>query len=223
MIPQVKAELVKIRSTRTTVGLIVGMVALHRVLHAAFRAAQPASTLASKEDQRELLSVSSLTGVFSANAVVLLGDQRVPLRHDPSEDPVQPRPLTYAGRQGRRRRAGRTRIRGPRRGDRLGNRLHDPRRPWHHRRAHQRRHSAAHARRARRRGPVGPIGAGLGAIIHNQVGGSRPRSSLGASSSTTSCSGSSLRWGGSCQPVPRTHSWACESNTWSRQASARSR
>ena len=41
MIAQIKAELLKIRSTRTTVGLVLAMVALDSALHAAQRAAQP--------------------------------------------------------------------------------------------------------------------------------------------------------------------------------------
>ncbi len=72
MIAQVRAELLKIRSTRTTIGLVLGMVALILLITLLTGLLTHPSGLASREDQRELLSVSSLTGVFSALAGVLL-------------------------------------------------------------------------------------------------------------------------------------------------------
>ncbi len=72
MIPQVRAELLKIRSTRTALGLILGMVALILLFTMLPGLLTHPSGLASKEDQRELLSLSSLAGVFSALAGVLL-------------------------------------------------------------------------------------------------------------------------------------------------------
>ena len=72
MIAQIKAELVKIRSTRTTIALILGMIALILLITLLAGLLTPSSGLASREDQRELLSLSSLTGVFSALAGVLL-------------------------------------------------------------------------------------------------------------------------------------------------------
>jgi len=69
---QIKAELLKIRSTRTTVGLILGMVALILLLALLSGLLSHPSALASKEDQRELLSLGSLAGVFSALAGTLL-------------------------------------------------------------------------------------------------------------------------------------------------------
>ena len=171
MIAQIRAELLKIRSTRTTIGLILGMIALILLFTLLTGLLSHPSGLASKEDQRQLLSLGSLAGVFSALAGRAACDQRVPLRHDPSDDPIQPGALTRPHRQGHRRRACRNRVRDPRRGDRLGDRLRNPRRAWHHDRPHQQRHPAAHTRRARRRGACGARSAtGLGAIIHNQVG-----------------------------------------------------
>lgn len=72
MIAQIRAELLKIRSTRTTVGLILGMVALILLFTLLTGLLSHPSGLASKEDQRQLLSLSSIAGVFSALAGVLL-------------------------------------------------------------------------------------------------------------------------------------------------------
>jgi ABC-2 type transport system permease protein len=72
MIAQIRAELLKIRTTRTTVGLILGMVALVVLFTLLSGLLSHPSALASSEDQRELFSVGSLAGVFSALAGVLL-------------------------------------------------------------------------------------------------------------------------------------------------------
>jgi len=72
MMSQIRAELLKVRSTRTTTGLILGMVALILLITLLTGLLSQPSELASKEDQRELLSLSSLAGVFSALAGVLL-------------------------------------------------------------------------------------------------------------------------------------------------------
>jgi ABC-2 type transport system permease protein len=72
MIAQLRAELLKIRTTRTTVGLILGMITLIMLFTLLTGLLTHPSGLASKEDQRQLLSVSSFTAVFSALAGVLL-------------------------------------------------------------------------------------------------------------------------------------------------------
>jgi ABC-2 type transport system permease protein len=72
VIAQIKAELLKIRSTRTTVGLTLGMVALILLFALLTGLLSHPSGLASKEDQRQLLSLGSLAGVFSALAGTLL-------------------------------------------------------------------------------------------------------------------------------------------------------
>jgi ABC-2 type transport system permease protein len=72
MITQIRAELLKMRSTRTMIGLIVGMIALILLTGLLTGLLTHPSGLASREDQRQLLSVSSLAGVFSALAGVLL-------------------------------------------------------------------------------------------------------------------------------------------------------
>ena len=72
MIAQIRAELLKIRTTRTTIGLILGMIALILFFTLLTGLLTHPSGLASKEDQRQLLSLSSFTAVFSALAGVLL-------------------------------------------------------------------------------------------------------------------------------------------------------
>jgi ABC-2 type transport system permease protein len=72
MIAQIRAELVRIRTTRTTIALILGMVALILIFTLLTGLLSHPSGLMGKENQRELLGVSSLTGVFSALAGVLL-------------------------------------------------------------------------------------------------------------------------------------------------------
>jgi ABC-2 type transport system permease protein len=72
MIAQIRAELLKMRSTRTTVGLILGMIVLIVLFTLLTGLLTHPSGLASREDQRELLSVGSFAGVFSALAGVLL-------------------------------------------------------------------------------------------------------------------------------------------------------
>jgi ABC-2 type transport system permease protein len=72
MIAQTRAELLKIRSTRTTIGLILGMIALILLFTLLTGLLSHASGLTSKEDQRSFLSLASLAGVFSALAGALL-------------------------------------------------------------------------------------------------------------------------------------------------------
>ncbi len=72
MITQTKAELLKVRSTRTTIGLMLGMIALILLFTLLTGLLSHAAGLSTKEDQRQLLSVGSLAGVFSALAGVLL-------------------------------------------------------------------------------------------------------------------------------------------------------
>ena len=72
MIAQIRAELLKIRSTRTTIGLILGMIALILLFTLLTGLLTHPGGLASQEDQRQLLSLSSLAGVFSSLAGVLL-------------------------------------------------------------------------------------------------------------------------------------------------------
>jgi ABC-2 type transport system permease protein len=72
MIAQIRAELLKIRSTRTALGLILGMIALTLLFTLLTGLLTHASGLSSREDQRQLLSLGSVAAVFSALAGVLL-------------------------------------------------------------------------------------------------------------------------------------------------------
>jgi ABC-2 type transport system permease protein len=69
---QLKSELLKIRSTRTTVGLVVGMVALTLLFSLLSGLLTKAPNLVTAEDQRGVLSIGSLAGVFSALAGIML-------------------------------------------------------------------------------------------------------------------------------------------------------
>ena len=67
------AWLLKIRSTRTTIGLVLGMIALILLFSLPFRPAHQGPNLTmTTEDQRGVLSVGSLAGVFSALAGIML-------------------------------------------------------------------------------------------------------------------------------------------------------
>ena len=72
MIAQIRAELLKMRSTRTTIALILAMIVLILLFTLLTGLLTHPGGLASKEDQRQLLSLSSFTAVFSALTGVLL-------------------------------------------------------------------------------------------------------------------------------------------------------
>src|SRR5262249_14640670 len=68
MIDQIRAELLKIRSTRTTLGLVAGMVGLIVLFSLLSGLPTKAPHLPAAEDQRGLLNVGSIAGIFSALA-----------------------------------------------------------------------------------------------------------------------------------------------------------
>jgi ABC-2 type transport system permease protein len=72
MIAQIRAELLKLRTTRTTIGLILAMIAMILLFTLLTGLLTHPGGLASREDQRQLLGLSSLASVFSALAGVLL-------------------------------------------------------------------------------------------------------------------------------------------------------
>jgi ABC-2 type transport system permease protein len=72
MTSQLKAELLKIRSTRTTLGLVLGMVALIALFSLLTGLASKAPDLLTTEDQRNALAVGSFAGVFAALAGIML-------------------------------------------------------------------------------------------------------------------------------------------------------
>jgi len=69
---QIKAELLKIRSTRTTIGLALGMIALILLFALLSGLLTKAPHLMSSQDQLGLLTVGSFSGVFSALAGIML-------------------------------------------------------------------------------------------------------------------------------------------------------
>jgi len=69
---QIGAELLKVRSTRTTLGLLLGMVALILLFVLLTGLLTSVQSLSSAENQRQLLHIGALAGVFSALAGVLL-------------------------------------------------------------------------------------------------------------------------------------------------------
>jgi ABC-2 type transport system permease protein len=72
MMAQVKAELLKVRSTRTTAGLIAGMIALTILIVVLSGLLTPADELASKKDQLSLFAPGGIALIFSGLAGVLL-------------------------------------------------------------------------------------------------------------------------------------------------------
>jgi len=72
VIRQVRAELLKVRSTRTTIGLLLGMVALILLFVLLTGLLASAPSLSTTEDQRTFLGLADLAGVFSALAGVML-------------------------------------------------------------------------------------------------------------------------------------------------------
>jgi ABC-2 type transport system permease protein len=73
VIRQVRAEILKIRSTRTTVGLVLGMLVLVVAITLLSGLLQHASDLENNtENQRQLLGIGGIAGVFSALAGILV-------------------------------------------------------------------------------------------------------------------------------------------------------
>jgi ABC-2 type transport system permease protein len=72
MIRLMRVELLKVRTTRTTLGLVLGMVALVLLTVLLTGLLSTSGELAHKSDQRNLLGGGSLAGVFAALAGVLL-------------------------------------------------------------------------------------------------------------------------------------------------------
>jgi ABC-2 type transport system permease protein len=72
MIAQVKSELLKIRSTRTTIGLLVGLIALEMLVTLLTGIVGSTKFLLTEQDQNSLLGNGGLAGVFSALAGIML-------------------------------------------------------------------------------------------------------------------------------------------------------
>jgi ABC-2 type transport system permease protein len=72
MTRQFRAELLKIRSTRTTIGLVLGMLTLVVLFSLLSGLLTKAPDLVTADDQRGVLSVGSLAGLFAALAGIML-------------------------------------------------------------------------------------------------------------------------------------------------------
>ena len=69
---QLRAELLKIRSTRTTIGLLAGLITLALLFTILTCTLSPMSQLFTVQDQTNVLSFGSIAGVFAALAGVML-------------------------------------------------------------------------------------------------------------------------------------------------------
>jgi ABC-type transport system involved in multi-copper enzyme maturation permease subunit len=69
---QLRAELLKIRSTRTTIGLLAGLIALALLFTILTGTLTPTSQVLTEQNQLSLLSFGSIAGVFAALAGVML-------------------------------------------------------------------------------------------------------------------------------------------------------
>ena len=72
MIALTKAELLKLRTTRTAFGLLLGMSVLTILVSALTGLLSHAGTLSGTENERQLLGLGNLAGIFSALAGILL-------------------------------------------------------------------------------------------------------------------------------------------------------
>jgi ABC-2 type transport system permease protein len=69
---QLRAELLKIRSTRTTIGLLIGLVVLTLLSVVLNGTLIPTSQILTEQEQATLLSFGSIAGVFAALAGIML-------------------------------------------------------------------------------------------------------------------------------------------------------
>jgi ABC-type transport system involved in multi-copper enzyme maturation permease subunit len=72
VIDQIRAELLKIRTTRTTIGLLLGMLALILLFVLLTGLIATVSGLSGRDNERQLFGIGSLSGIFAALAGVLL-------------------------------------------------------------------------------------------------------------------------------------------------------
>jgi ABC-type transport system involved in multi-copper enzyme maturation permease subunit len=72
MIPQLRAEIIKVRSTRTTLGLVLGMVAIILLFVILTALLTSVGEMSQREQQRSLFSIGSFAGLFAALAGIML-------------------------------------------------------------------------------------------------------------------------------------------------------
>jgi ABC-2 type transport system permease protein len=72
MTAQLRAEILKVRSTRTTIGLVVGMVALVLLFVVLTATLSGVTEISSSDDQLTMFGIGSFSGLFSALAGIML-------------------------------------------------------------------------------------------------------------------------------------------------------
>lgn len=72
MIPQIRAEIIKVRSTRTTLGLVLGMIAIILLFVILTAWLTSAGEMGGREQQRNLFAIGSFAGLFAALAGIML-------------------------------------------------------------------------------------------------------------------------------------------------------
>ena len=72
MIPQIRAEIIKVRSTRTTLGLVLGMIAIILLFVILTAWLTSAAEMSGREQQRNLYAIGSFAGLFAALAGIML-------------------------------------------------------------------------------------------------------------------------------------------------------
>ena len=72
MIAQLRAEIIKVRSTRTTLGLVLGMIAIILLFVILTALLTSVGEMSGREQQRNLFSIGSFAGLFAALAGIML-------------------------------------------------------------------------------------------------------------------------------------------------------
>ena len=72
MIPQIRAEIIKVRSTRTTLGLVLGMIAIILLFVILTAWLTSVGEMSGREQQRNLFAIGSFAGLFAALAGIML-------------------------------------------------------------------------------------------------------------------------------------------------------
>jgi ABC-type transport system involved in multi-copper enzyme maturation permease subunit len=72
VIPQLRAEVLKVRSTRTTLGLVLGMAALILLFVILTALLTSVDEMGRRDQQRDLYSIGSFAGLFAALAGIML-------------------------------------------------------------------------------------------------------------------------------------------------------
>jgi len=72
VIAQLRAEIIKVRSTRTTLGLVLGMIAIILLFVILTALLTSVGEMSGREQQRNLFSIGSFAGLFAALAGIML-------------------------------------------------------------------------------------------------------------------------------------------------------